>query len=137
MNELAKLGKKRTILISISVLLISIHTIYYYHSLRPEIDALMLIRQTIRFLLTVGLLYATYIGKKWAKIVTIILFSLALLGAIYAILTSLELPFINTIPFYVMIFVYGNGISHFGFSKSYNAFFEYQNWIKGNTQQNY
>ena len=38
MNELAKIGKKRTILISISVLLVSIHTIYFYHAVRPEID---------------------------------------------------------------------------------------------------
>ena len=133
MDELAKIGKRRTIIISISVLMVSIHTIYYYHSLRPEVDSIKLIQQIIRLFLTVGLLYAAYIGKKWAKIIVVILFSIAVLGAIIAIATSLELPFINTIPFYVMIFVYGNGISHFGFSKSYKAFFKYQNWIKGNS----
>lgn len=131
MNELAKLGKKRTIQISISVLLISIHTIYYYHSLRPELDGMKLLQQIIRFLLTAGLLYATYIGKKWGQITTVILFGLAVLGAIYGILNTLEVSFINTVPFYVMIFIYGIGITHFGFSKSYKAFFEYQNWIRG------
>ncbi|MFT5846178.1 MAG: hypothetical protein ACJARX_001324 [Psychroserpens sp.] len=133
MNELAKIGKKRTILISISVFLISLHTIYYYHSLRPDLDGLKLLQQIIRFLLTVGLLYAAYIGKKWAKIIVVILFSITVLGAIFGIATTLELPFINTVPFYVMIFVYGNGISHFGFSKSYKTFFDYQNRIKGNS----
>ncbi|MEM5564930.1 hypothetical protein WNY78_07430 [Psychroserpens sp. AS72] len=132
MNELAQIGKKRTILISISVLLISIHTIYFYHSIRPEVDGMKLLQQIIRFLLTVGLLYATYIGKKWGQIITVILFGLAIVGAIIGFLSTLDVPFINTIPFYVMIFIYGIGISHFGFSKSYKAFFEYQNWIRGN-----
>lgn len=133
MDELAKIGKRRTILISISLLIISIYTIYYYHSVRAEVDSIKLIQQIIRIFLTVGLLYAAYIGKKWAKIIIVILFSIAVLGAIFGIITTLELPFINTVTLYVMIFVYGNGISHFGFSKSYKAFFKYQNWIKVNS----
>ena len=72
MNELAKIGKKRTILISISILLVSIHTIYFYHSIRPEIDTTKLAQQIIRFSLTVGLLYLIYIGKYWAKNLAII-----------------------------------------------------------------
>ena len=55
MNELTKLGKKRTILISISILLVSIHTIYFYHSVKPEIETKKLIQQIIRLLLTIGL----------------------------------------------------------------------------------
>ena len=78
MNELTKIGKKRTILISISILLVSIHTIYFYHSVRPEIESKKLIQQIIRFSLTIGLLIMVYKGKNWAKIVSIILFSLAL-----------------------------------------------------------
>ena len=45
MNDLAKLGKTRTILILISILLVSIHTIYFYHSIRPEIETKKLIQQ--------------------------------------------------------------------------------------------
>lgn len=126
MNELSKLGKKRTILISISILLVSIHTIYFYHSVRPEIESKKLIQQIIRFLLTVGLLIMVYKGKNWAKIVSIILFSLALLGALFGLFT-LQTPFINKVPMLVMVFVYSMAIYHFGFAQSFKEFFKYQN----------
>ena len=126
MNELTKLGKKRTILISISILLVSIHTIYFYHSVRPEIESKKLIQQIIRFLLTIGLLLMVYKGKNWAKIVSIILFSLGLLGALFA-LGTLETPLINKVPLLVMTFVYSMAIYHFGFAKSFKEFFKYQN----------
>ncbi|RXP50974.1 DUF4240 domain-containing protein [Lutibacter sp. HS1-25] len=126
MNELTKIGKKRTILISISILLVSIHTIYFYHSVRPEIESKKLITQLIRFVLTVGLLIMVYKGKNWAKIISIVLFSLGLLGALIA-LGTLETPFINKVPLLVMIFVYSMAIYHFGFAKSFKEFFKYQN----------
>ena len=126
MNELTKIGKKRTILISISILLVSIHTIYFYHSVRPEIESKKLIQQIIRFSLTIGLLIMVYKGKNWAKIVSIILFSLALLGALVG-LGTLDTPFINKIPLLVMIFVYSMAIYHFGFAKSFKEFFKFQN----------
>lgn len=122
MNELIKLGKKRTILISISILLVSIHTIYFYHIVIPEIDKTKLTQQIIRFVLTFGLLYAVYKGKKWAKIISIILFSLALLGGLIA-LGTIDRPLINKVPLFVMVFVYSMAIYHFGFSESYKAFF--------------
>lgn len=126
MNELIKLGKKRTILISISILLVSIHTIYFYHIVRPEIETKKLIQQVIRFILTFGLLYAVYKGKKWAKTLSIILFSLSLLGALITVGT-IDRPFVNKIPLLVIIFVYSMAIHHFGFSENYKAFFNFQN----------
>ena len=126
MNELAELGKKRTILISISILLVSIHTIYFYHSVRPEIEISKLIQQIIQFSLTVGLLLMVYKGKNWAKVLSIILFSLALLVALVSLVT-LDTHFINKIPLLVMVFVYSMAIYHFGFAKNFKAFFNYQN----------
>ena len=126
MNELTKIGKKRTILISISILLVSIHTIYFYHSVRPEIDTKKLIQQLIRFSLTIGLLVMVYKGKNWAKIVSLILFTLGLLGALFG-LGTVETHFMNKMPFLVMIFVYSMAIYHFGFAKSFKEFFKFQN----------
>ena len=126
MNELTKIGKKRTILISISVLLISIYTIYFYHSIRPEIESKKLIQQLVRFSLTIGLLIMIYKGKNWAKMVSIVLFSLALLGILIA-LGTLNTASINKVPLLVMTFVYSMAIYHFGFAKSFKAFFKFQN----------
>lgn len=127
MNELEKSGKIKTILLAISILLISIHTIYFYHSIRPEFETKKFIQQIIRFSLTFALLYYVYIGKKWAKNISIILFSIGLLGAIYAFSSNEELPLILKTSFIVMTLVYSIAIYHFAFSKSFKAFFEYQN----------
>ncbi|WP_339833632.1 hypothetical protein [uncultured Flavobacterium sp.] len=127
MNELEKSGKMKTILLAISILLISIHTIYFYHSIRPEFETKKIIQQIIRFSLTFALLYFVYVGKKWAKNISIILFSIGLLGAIYAFSSNEELPLILKTPFIVMTLVYSIAIYHFAFSKSFKAFFEYQN----------
>ncbi len=126
MNELAKIGKKKTILTSLSVLLVSIHTIYFYHSVRPEIDSDKLIQQIIRFSLTLILLIMVYKGKNWAKIISLILFSIALLAALIALLT-LKAPIVNKTPLFVMVFVYSMAIRHFGFTDSFKEFFKFQN----------
>ncbi len=126
MNELAKIGKKKTILTSLSVLLVSIHTIYFYHSVRPEIDSGKLIQQIIRFSLTLILLIMVYKGKNWAKIISLILFSVALLAALVGLLT-LKAPMVNKTPLFVMVFVYSMAIRHFGFTDSFKEFFKFQN----------
>ncbi|EAS18938.1 hypothetical protein FNJ87_14795 [Nonlabens mediterrranea] len=129
MNELAQLGRRRTILISISILLVSLHTIYFYQSALPEINTSKLIQQSIRFILTVILLIFVFQAKRWARIIAIILFSLALLGAVIGLL-AISGAFINKIPILVMIFIYAMAIHHLGFSNSYKAYFNYKNSIK-------
>ncbi len=125
MNQLENTGKKRTILISISILLVSIHTIYFYHSIRPDLETKKLGQQIIRFFLTAGVLFAVYKGKNWAKIILLILLSIAVVGAIVAAVT-LEQSIINKVPLFVMIFVYSMAIYHFSISKSFKAFFKKQ-----------
>ena len=106
-------------------MLVSIHTIYFYHSIRPEIETKKLIQQVIRFCLTVGLLYLIYIGKYWAKNLAIILFVLATIVAIYSIVNSI-VPLIMKTPLIVMSIVYSFAIYHFQFSKSFKEFINFK-----------
>lgn len=85
MNQLVKEGRRNMLLVSASILLVSVHTIYFYHSVRPEIEEKKLIQQGIRFLLTIGLLTMIYQGKKWARIVLTVLFSLAVATALFGV----------------------------------------------------
>lgn len=126
MNHLEKIGKLKTIFISISILMVSLHTIYFYNFNISEIESKKIIQQTIRFLLTIGLLIMVYRGKNWARIVSIILFSLGALAAIVG-LTTITSAVVNKIPFIVMILVYSSALYHFWFSKSFKAFFDYKN----------
>jgi hypothetical protein len=128
MNELAKTGKLRTILIFISILMISIYSIYFYNSVRPEIETDKLTQQIIRFCLTLGLLYLIYIGKNWAKNLGIVLFVFGIIGALYAIF-YLNIPLIIKTPFIVMAIIYSFAIYHFQFSKSFKEFIRFQNSV--------
>ena len=125
MTELINLGKKRTLLISLSILLVSIHTIYFYNVSVLEIEPTKLFQQFIRLSLTIGLLLMVYKGKNWARIIAIILFAFGVLGAIFGFITT-DTYFLNKTPFLVMIFVYGMAVYHFSFSKSFKAFFKSQ-----------
>lgn len=125
MNYLEKKGHRRTISVFAAVLLVSLYTIYFNQSSRPEIDDQKLISQMIRFFLTVGLLYLVYIGKNWARILSIVLFSLTIIMALSVIFSS-DFKAFQEIPFYVMIFVYSDAIYHFGFSENFKAFISYK-----------
>lgn len=129
MNYLEKKGQRRTLSIFAAILLVNLSTIYLYHSPRPEIDLQKLISQIIRFFLTAGLLYLVYIGKNWARILSIILFAIAVILALFFIFSS-NFTLVQEIPFYVMIFIYSDAIYHFGFSENFKAFIRYQKRLK-------
>ncbi|WP_445457852.1 hypothetical protein [Flavobacterium sp. HNIBRBA15423] len=135
MNHLEKAGKTRTILISISILMVSLHTIYIYNSVIPEIEPKKIIQQIIRFLLTIGLLLMIYKGKSWARIIAIILFVLGILGAVRGLLTIKQSILLKS-PFIVMLLVYTVAIYHFWLSKSFKAFFNYQNRLDNSESNN-
>lgn len=126
MNRRIATGKKRTILISISILLVSLHTIYFYHSVRAEIETDKLAQQIVRFALTVALLVLVYRGKNWARIVSLILFSLGIIGAFIGII-AINSALLLKMPFIVMLIVYSMAVYHFGFSKSFKAYSDYRN----------
>ncbi|MCL9806549.1 hypothetical protein NAT51_13520 [Flavobacterium amniphilum] len=126
MDFLEKLGKKRTILISISILIISLHSIYFYISTTPEIETKKITQQVIRFFLTVVLLLFIYKGKNWARIAALILFSIGVLSGLIGIFTINQDILLKT-PLFVMVFIYSFAIHFFGFSESFKAFAWYQN----------
>ena len=125
MDDLQKTGKKQTLLISISIILVSLHSIYFYNSVFAEVESKKIVQQITRFILTAALLFFAYKGKNWARITLTILFSFGILMALIGFLT-IQTDIINKIPFIVMIIVYSVGLYHFGFSKNYKAFAAYQ-----------
>ncbi len=126
MTELVKQGKQRTIGVAISMLTVSLIGIILYHLSNSDVGSIKVLSQIIRFSLTIALLVEAYKGKKWAKVVTIILACLAVLTSIGAFI-GLEGSLLRKIPFIIMAVVYGITIYHFGFSKSFKAFYAFQN----------
>ncbi len=133
MNALERTGKRRTIRLSASILLLSVWSTYFYQSVQPEINFPKLFSQIVRFILTVLLLFFVYKGNKWARIIALILFSAGLILAVIAVFTIPHQSFSTEIPFYVMIIVYADTLFHFGFSRSFKAFMAYQNHKTANS----
>lgn len=126
MNPIQKKGQKQTIQVSISILLVSVNTIYSYIS---KLGTDRILEQGIRFVLTVALLVVLYKGKKWARVVALFLFGIAIFRAIGG-LFIVEADLLAKVPVIVMITVYSVAIYHFGASDYYMAFARYQNGEK-------
>lgn len=126
MNDLVEKGRNQTLIMVIGVIMVSLSTIILYQSGLPEMDTKKLGQQIVRFVLTVGLLWMVYNGKKWAIIVMIILFALGVLLGISSLFT-VDGPMNNKMLLVFMIVVYALSIYHLGFSESFKAFRDYQN----------
>jgi len=122
MNRLESTGYKRTVLISIMILIISSYTIFYDNFIL-ENDIEKLTRDLTRLLFTVILLYLTYQGRNWARILFVILFSIGLVGALYSLFWR---NVATKIPFAIMIVAYPFALYHFTYAKSYRAFVLHQ-----------
>lgn len=129
MNELARQGRSQTIAISISVILISMFVIAFYHIPHDSVDAKKFFQQIVRFVLTLALLYFLFQGKNWARIILLVLFLLAMLSGF--ILLFLPIPLAGKVPLLVMIIIYGLGAYNLHFSRSFKAYFTYLNSKNG------
>lgn len=125
MNELARQGRSQTIAISISIILISMFVIAFYHIPQDSVDPKKFFQQIVRFVLTLALLYFLFQGKNWARITLLVLFLLAILSGL--ILLFIPFPVAAKIPILVMIIIYGLGTYNLYFSKSFKAYFTYLN----------
>ena len=125
MNELARHGRGQTIAISISIILISMFVIAFYHIPQDSVDPKKFFQQIVRFVLTLALLYFLFKGKNWARITLLVLFLLAILSGL--ILLFIPFPVAAKIPILVMIIIYGLGAYNLYFSKSFKAYFTYLN----------
>ena len=123
MNELAREGRNKTIKVFASVLLISIYVIVTYHLVREFVETKKLIQQIFRFGFTVLLMYFVFKGKNWAKNIFSVLFSIAILGSLVTLFTSI--PFVSKIPFITMILIYSLAVYHLNFSESFKEYFNY------------
>ncbi len=124
MNPLIRQGRRQTIGIFVSLLLISLYIIIFYQLYMPQ-DLKKLFQQIIRFGLTGFLMYFIIQGKNWARLTMGILMILAAVLGLISLL--IPVPLIYKIPLIVMTIIYSIGIYHLFFSKAFKAYFSYLN----------
>ncbi len=125
MEDLVPIGRRRTIWISIAVLFVSLHAIYFYNVTVPDVPTKKIIQQIIRFILTVLLLVLVYKGREWARWMAVVLFAIGAIGALISVF-AVNVSSIAKVPLIVMVIVFSASAYHFAFSNSFKAFFEHQ-----------
>ncbi len=136
---LIHIGRKRTFWISISILSISIYTIFHFLYFKYKSHPYYKMWFTNRLIIEViistiftFLLSLTYNGKEWAKQLAIIFLSIGVFMSTIYISTNLNYigncySYFNPTVSLITIFIYLIGILHFAFSKSFKVFSKYQN----------
>ncbi len=126
MNELAKEGKQRTATLCIGILIFIVYGIIYQNMVSTDIGLITKIFQGIKLLLMLGLLAEVYKGKKWARILTVIVSIIGVFGSVSGYV-FLDGSLIDKLPFLITAGLYLVAIYHFGFAKSYKAYCTHQN----------
>ena len=128
LKQRAGIGKKKAlqlfyILMGLS-LVITIFSFLTHKSLTTQ----ELVREVVRFTFTIGLCYAIYLGKSWAKVVTIVLFAIALLLLLFGLIALInDSPFALTLL--IPITIYSYAVYFLTADKDFAAFFKYQRTI--------
>ena len=124
MDLFTRKGKKKTRMVISVVMLASLATILLCLRNGSVTGNTHLPELMLRFFLTAGLMYAVYLGKQWARVLTVILFSFGLLWSLAGIFRSW--PYLMGMSEDGILFAaYFIAVYHFAFSGSFVAF---QNW---------
>lgn len=139
-------GKQRTILVLASIFLVSLYlTIFtadYYFKIPDHYKYSSRIKSTvieniIKTCCSCFLVIGTYKGSKWFKYLLLLFIAFDLIMIVRFISFTLSSPKLQTDLnlnyLHVKIFVYSLAIIFFFFSKSFKAFFEYQQQTKVST----
>jgi hypothetical protein len=124
-KEIAEKGRKKTLMVIYLIIGLSLSVIILSHLTFKPLNAKEITKELIRLGIEIGLFYAIFIRKNWARIFMVVLFMLGLLGSIFSMIALLgksPFAFISLI----LIFVYGYATYYFIADKDFNTFFEYQ-----------
>lgn len=123
-KEIADKGKLKTMIIFFVLIGLSIASMVFSHLTFRSFTIKEVTKELIRFCLEIGLYYAIFNGKKWARTLITILYAISILISFLAIL-SFGNPIV-TVTFMVLILAYGYAIYFFNGDKDFKIFFELQ-----------
>ena len=124
-KESAEKGRKKTMNVFYALLGLSISLMFFSHLTFKPVNGPEIIKEIIRLCLSIGLYYAIYIGKNWAKkLFTILCILGMLIGLISMFLLVRESP--AALIMVVLVGIYGYAVHFFNYDRDFLAFFEYQ-----------
>lgn len=126
-QQIINKGKNKALIVIFLIIGLSILISVFTQLTLDTFSQEKLIQSVVRLLLNIGLLYATYVGMKWAKITISILLVLAILLSLVSIIAFISNSnLIGTLLLSAVSAVYSYALYFFNIDKDFKAFFEYQ-----------
>lgn len=124
-KEVAEKGRKKTLNVFYILIVLSISVIIFSHLTFKPVNIKEITKEIIRLGLEIGLYYAIFIGKSWARTLMTVLFIIGILISIISMISLLGKSQVGLILL-ILIFVYGFAVYFFNADKDFKTFFEYQ-----------
>lgn len=124
-KELAEIGRKKTMNVFYILIGLSISVIIFSHLTFKPVNAKEITKELIRLGLEIGLYYAIFLGKNWARTLMTILYIVGILISIFSMIALLGKSPVGLILL-ILVFVYGFAVYFFNADKDFKTFFEFQ-----------
>lgn len=124
-KELAEVGRKKTMNVFYLLIGLSISVIIFSHLTFKPLNLKEITKELIRLAVELGLFYAIFRGKYWAKALMTILFSAGIIFSFISMIILLGRSSFALI-FLILIYVYGFAVYFFNTDKDFKNFFFYQ-----------
>ena len=124
-KKIAEKGRKKTLNVFYILIGLSISVIVFSHLTFKPVNSKEIFKELLRFGLEIGLYYAIFIGKNWARVLMTILYIVGIVISIFSMIALLDKSPVGLILL-ILICVYGFAVYFFNADKDFKTFFEYQ-----------
>ncbi|MBN1990560.1 MAG: hypothetical protein JW783_14245 [Bacteroidales bacterium] len=124
-KDIAEKGRRKTLNVFYVLIGLSIFVIIFSHLTFKPVNAREIAQELIRIGLEIGLYYAIFLGKNWARTLMTILYILGIILGFFSMIALLGKSPVGLILL-IMILVYGFAVYFFNADKDFKTFFEYQ-----------
>jgi hypothetical protein len=125
LSDEIKRGKKKLINFIVFFIILSIASKIFAYSTFNTFTVGGMYKTVIGFILEIGLLYAVYLGRAWAKYILVLLLAIGLLFGLIQTIPLLKVTLLGLIMFPLFI-LYAYGLFLLLVDKDFSSFFDYQ-----------
>jgi hypothetical protein len=118
-------GRRKTLTVIFALIGFSILISVFSQLMSQTSSQQKMSQDIIRLILEIGLYYAIFLGKNWARIIMTILFSLGIFISVVSMISLFgKTP--GAFIMLILVIVYGFAIYFFNLDKDFKSFFENQ-----------
>lgn len=124
-KENAEKGRKKTLKVFYLMIGISISVMTISFLTFKQLNATEIVKVLVRLGFEVGLFFAVFAGKNWARTVLTILYIIGILISLFTMFAIIDKSPIGFVML-ILVLIYGFAVYFFNVDKDFKSFFDYQ-----------